>query len=113
MSNKEQLWAEFAARHAEAVWQAEERRERVYRENPALCYGDFHQVHLTNRQVIFERSYQGERILVAINADSSPYMAHFNANAGRAVDLLTGKNHDFGGGSELPPYSAAFWKIYD
>ena len=36
MSNKEQLWAAFAARHAEAVWQAEERRERVYRENPVL-----------------------------------------------------------------------------
>lgn len=40
MSNKEQLWAEFAARHAEAVWQAEERRERVYRENPALLEMD-------------------------------------------------------------------------
>ncbi len=40
MSNKEQLWAEFAARHAEAVWQAEERRERIYRENPALLEMD-------------------------------------------------------------------------
>ena len=40
MSNKEQLWAEFAARHAEAVWQAEERRERVYKENPALLEMD-------------------------------------------------------------------------
>ncbi len=86
---------------------------RIHRETPALCHGDFHQIHLTNRQVIFERSYQGERILVAINADSVPYMAHFNANAGRAVDLLTGNTHDFGGGSELPPYSAAFWKICD
>ena len=35
--------------------------------------------------------------------------AHFNANAGRAVDLITGKPHDFGGGSELPAYSASYW----
>ena len=37
MSLKEKLWQEFTLRHAEAVWQAEERRERVYRENPALA----------------------------------------------------------------------------
>ena len=40
MMNKEQLWAAFATRHAEAVWQAAERRERVYRENPCLLEMD-------------------------------------------------------------------------
>ena len=40
MSNKEQLWAAFATRHAEAVWQAAERREQVYRENPCLSEMD-------------------------------------------------------------------------
>ena len=40
MSNKEQLWAAFATRHAEAVWQAAERREAVYRENPCLAEMD-------------------------------------------------------------------------
>ena len=49
-------------------------------------------------------------MLVVVNADSQPYTAHFDAGCGRAVDLLTGKNHDFGGGSELPPYSVAFWR---
>ena len=49
-------------------------------------------------------------VLVAVNADSSVYHADFNAEAGRAVDLITGKEHDFGGGSDLPPYSCAFWK---
>ena len=53
---------------------------------------------------------QGERVLVAINAAAEPYTAHFNANAGRATDLITGNLHDFGGGSELAPYSAAFWR---
>ncbi len=40
MSKKEQLWAAFATRHAEAVWQAAERREAVYRENPCLLEMD-------------------------------------------------------------------------
>ncbi len=76
----------------------------------ALNYGDFRSVVLTNRQCIFERKTDSERVLVAINADSEPYTAHFDAGCGTAVDLITGNTHDFGGGSELPPYSAYFWK---
>ena len=49
-------------------------------------------------------------MLVAVNADSEPYVAHFDAGCGLAVDLITGETHDFGGGSELPPYSVFFWK---
>lgn len=76
----------------------------------ALNYGDFRSVVLTNRQCIFERKTNSERVLVAINADNVPYTAHFDAGCGTAVDLITGNTHDFGGGSELPPYSAFFWK---
>ena len=76
----------------------------------ALNYGDFRSVVLTNRQCIFERKTDSERVLVAINADNVPYTAHFDADCGTAVDLITGNTHDFGGGSELPPYSAFFWK---
>ncbi|MGI6031365.1 MAG: alpha-amylase family glycosyl hydrolase [Eubacteriales bacterium] len=84
---------------------------RAHRENKALCYGEYRTVVLTNRQFIFERKWEGQRILVAINADDQPYHAHFDAQAGNALDLLAGEMHDFGGGSELPPYSAAYWKI--
>ena len=59
---------------------------------------------------IFERKAEGERVLVAINMDGEDYYAHFNAECGRAVDLITGEDHDFGGGSKLPPYTARFWK---
>ena len=76
----------------------------------ALNYGGFRSVVLTNKQCIFERAVEGERVLVAINADSEPYTAHFDAGCGMAVDLITGREHDFGGGSELPPYSAFFWR---
>ena len=76
----------------------------------ALNYGDFRSVVLTNCQCIFERKTDSERVLVAINADNVPYTAHFDAGCGTAIDLITGNTHDFGGGSELPPYSAFFWK---
>lgn len=75
----------------------------------ALNYGNFRNVVLTNHQCIFERACDGERVLVAINASDQPYTAHFDAGCGMATDLITGQPHDFGGGSELPPYSAAFW----
>ncbi len=77
----------------------------------ALNYGSFRSVVLTNKQCIFERKAENERVLVAINADSESYTAHFDAGCGMAVDLISGEKHDFGGGSELPPYSAYFWKM--
>ena len=81
------------------------------RESKALNYGAFRSVVLTNKQCIFERKTEDERVLVAINADSEAYTAHFDAGCGLAEDLISGKTHDFGGGSELPPYSAFFWKM--
>ena len=82
------------------------------KQSEALNYGGFCSLLLTNRQCVFERCSEHERVLVAINADSEPFTAHFNANAGQATDLITGQPHDFGGGSLLPPYSAYFWKVW-
>lgn len=84
---------------------------KAHRESRALCYGDFRHLVLTNKQAIWERKTEGERVLVAINADSVPFTAHFDAGCGMATDLITGKPHDFGGGSELAPYSVVFWKM--
>lgn len=83
----------------------------AHKGSKALCYGDFKSVVLTNKQAIFQRQFEDERVLVAINIDSEPYTAHFDAGCGLAEDLITGKTHDFGGGSELPPYSVQYWKM--
>ena len=78
--------------------------------SPALCNGSYHNILVQPKQLIFERRCGDDRVLVAINADSQPYHAHFDAQAGMAVDIITGDAHDFGGGSELEPYSCHFWK---
>ncbi len=83
---------------------------KARRSSPALCQGDYKEVLLTNRQYIFQRQVEGERVLVAVNADEAPFTAHFDAGCGLATDLITGEVHDFGGGSVLEPYSVAFWK---
>lgn len=83
----------------------------IKRHSPALCYGTFRSILLTNQQCIFERSCDEERILVAINADSQPFAAHFDAGCGMAVDLLTDTSHDFGGGSTLEGYHSYIWKM--
>lgn len=84
---------------------------RARKESRALQTGSYRSVLLTNEQFIFERAVNGERVLVALNISDQPFAAHFDAQAGCADDLITGEYHDFGGGSMLPPYSAAFWRV--
>ncbi len=81
----------------------------IKREYPALNYGGIRNVVLNNKQCIFERRIDGQRIMIAINMDSNSYWAHFDAGCGRARELITDTDHDFGGGSELPPYSCKIW----
>ena len=76
----------------------------------ALCYGGYRNFLTMPKQLIFERECDTERVIVAVNSDSNVYHADFDARSGKAVDLITGKEHDFGGGSDLQPYSCVFWK---
>ncbi len=85
---------------------------KIHKEEKAFLYGKISKKLLTNRQLIFERSVDNEKIMVAINIDKESYIAHFDAQAGRAIDLITNEKHDFGGGSELKPYSISYWKVF-
>ena len=76
----------------------------------ALGYGDFKSLLLTNRQCIFEREADGDRAMIVINADENPFHADFNARAGKATDAITGKDIDFGGGLDIPGYTAYLLK---
>ena len=85
---------------------------KAHIQSEALCYGNYRNLQITNRQLVFERCAQGERVIVAVNAEDKPFAASFDARAGRGVDLLSGTEHDFAQ-NELPPYSIAYWKITD
>ena len=74
--------------------------------SPAMQYGEFKSLVLTNRQCIFERETANDRVMIALNADEKNYHADFDARAGRAQDLITKKTIDFGGGLDIPAYTA-------
>ena len=79
---------------------------------PSLSYGNFKSILLTNKQCIFAREMDNDRCIISINADENAFHADFNANAGRAHELISGKEIDFGGGLDLPPYSAYIMQVY-
>ncbi len=83
---------------------------KAFKNSDALQNGSFRYIVLQNNHCIFERKTNSERVLVAVNADKHSVVCHFDAGCGTAVDLITGNPHDFGGGSELMPYSVYFWK---
>ncbi len=76
------------------------------KKSKALSYGDIKQLLLTNKQCILERECEDDRVLVVINSEENPYHADFNARAGRARDLITGQEIDFGGGLDIPGYTS-------
>ena len=81
---------------------------RAHKESAALRYGGLQDIVLTNRQTVFLRQCGDERVLVAVNADETPFFARFDMGCGGAEDLITGRRVIFGGGLELAPYSAAY-----
>ncbi len=46
---------------------------RPHGQSKALCRGSYRNVLVQPKQLIFERYADGERVLVAINADGNPY----------------------------------------
>ena len=83
---------------------------KAHKESKALCYGDFGDLVLTNKQTVFRRTFDGETVLVAVNIDGVPFFARFNWGE-KAVDLLTGEEKSVAGGIELPPYSVMYLKL--
>ena len=59
------------------------------RESDALCNGTYHNVVITNHQLVFERRTDGERVLVAINASDSEYTAGSHELNGIFSRILT------------------------
>ena len=84
----------------------------IHRNHKALTHGDYKSIVLTNRQLIFQREFEGERIWIGMNAEDKEYYAHFNAgDAGEATDLLSGEHISLNEGYQIPPFSYFIWKL--
>lgn len=59
----------------------------------ALAYGDYTQVHLTNRQYAFKRTADGQTVVTVLNADNADFTFNLGIG-GEFTDVLTGKPVD-------------------
>lgn len=78
-------------------------------QSKALCEGGYRNVHVANRQLVFERAAAGERVLVALNADRAPCTVP--VGGGAAADLLTGERLALSAGLALAPCEARFLQV--
>ena len=82
----------------------------IRRDSDALCNGGYHNVVITNHQLIFERKSESERVLVAINANACDFTANNGELSGTYEDLITGKKVDLSNQLSLPGYSVQYLK---
>ena len=72
---------------------------RIRQSQPALSYGDYQELLLTNRQYAFSRNWNGASVLVAVNNDDNEAGFRLPAgNHGTYVGLLSGKRVSAEGG---------------
>lgn len=81
----------------------------VKRESRALNFGDYRNVTIQNKNLLFERKCPEETVLVAVNAENAPCSIDAR-DAFTAVDLLTGETVQVDGCVELPPYGVRYLK---
>lgn len=79
-------------------------------QSDALCNGSYHNIVITNHQLIFERKSEKERIVVAINASGDTFTAGAQELNGIFENLLTGEKFELNGQLELPRYSVQYLK---
>ena len=78
---------------------------RIRRQRKELCYGGYRTLFLTNRQIVFERAYQDQRLICAINLEASSFRADLPGAPSSALDLISGNTVKLSSGLELPPCS--------
>ncbi len=73
---------------------------KVRKETPALSYGDYKELLLTNRQYAFSRNHNGTSVLVTVNNDDSDYVMTLPAQpVSEYVGALSGERVSVNGGN--------------
>lgn len=78
----------------------------IRKDSPALKYGDYKQLAIEPDVLVFQRKSEEDRIITAINIGDEEFTAHFDAQAGQGIDLISGEKVDFGGGLKIPAKKA-------
>jgi glycosidase len=83
----------------------------LFSAHAALNSGTYKKLYTANAQLVFEREYNGERVIAAINADTKKVFPPYHPGVNEAKDLISGYTWYFHDRIELPPLSAVYWHI--
>ena len=83
----------------------------IHKNREALCFGSFKNLFVQPKQLVFERCFNNERIIVAINISNEQVNANFDSGTSGGTDLISNKSVSFEGGLKLPPYSVMYIKV--
>lgn len=84
---------------------------QIRQDNKALSYGSYQNVVIHNHYLVFERCFENERVLVAVNASNQPQTAYHNALHGSFEELIAHTTGTLEGSLLLPPYSVQIFKM--
>lgn len=79
---------------------------------PALSYGDYKELRLTNRQYAFARNYNGTQVIIAVNNDDSSSSVTVPASCCEYTGMLSGTLLKAEGGNltiDIPACSGDIW----
>lgn len=76
----------------------------------ALSYGSYRNVQITNRQMLFERELNGERIYACFNLEGDPWTFRGDFLRGEKTELISGQCLHLDGSFTVPAYGVAYLK---
>lgn len=86
---------------------------QIHKNNKALIYGDYSNITILNKQLVYKRSFEDESILAVFNIDESAYTLSANQldSHDEVIDLISGETVSLSSSITLPPYSMYYFKI--
>lgn len=87
------------------------RLANIHRSEKALVYGNYKNIFVAPKQLVFERSYENERIFTTINSDCTEAYVKLPVSSLPVRELISGNNLTLSENVCLPPYSVAYYKV--
>ena len=82
----------------------------IRKHNKALIYGDYKAIYCKENVLVFERSYGGETLLIAINNNDEEYKIEMHLG-NTAIDILTSEATQLNNGLILGPMNFKIFKL--
>jgi cyclomaltodextrinase / maltogenic alpha-amylase / neopullulanase len=73
-----------------------------------LTDGDYQQLYIQNKQLVFVRRKENEQLIFTLNIDTEPTQMHFDAGVEKGIDLFTNEEVSFENGYSLNQKSFQF-----